>query len=155
MFAVGAVFLVLVISSITMSGSLLVVLPIVFGELAVGLLMGVLARNDRTALLLSVGGCLLAFFLGLVVLFPQGEQWSGDMFALTAAAVVALAVWLLVAAGAALGSVVREARPAACRVALKHGSQSRRFGTAGQTKHGPAGPHEVGGLQVNPLALCS
>ena len=75
-FAVGAVFLVLVISSVTMSGSFLVVLPIVLGALVVGLLVGSSHRAIGRLCCSRSRGCLLAFFVGLVVLSPRGEQWS-------------------------------------------------------------------------------
>jgi cyanate permease len=87
-----------------------VIPAIVAGQAVVGGVAGTVLPRDRWNYLAVAAGWLVAVFYGEIVLFPQGEQWSGDLFALAAVSIVAVVTWLPLAIGAKVGSLPSDRR---------------------------------------------
>jgi hypothetical protein len=104
--AVGVSLLVLIAGTAILPGQLPRLIGVGVGLSLVGVVAGVMLPGDRWGYLSGCAGGLLMVMFGLVVLFPQGDQWSGDLFALATVPVVVLAAWLPLAIGTALGSLI-------------------------------------------------
>lgn len=106
-FAVAVSLLVIVVGTAILPGALLHLIGVGVGLLLVGAVVGVMLPEDRWSYLSGCAGGLLMLMFALVVLFPQGDQWSGDLFALATAPVVALAAWLPLAIGSLTTRIVK------------------------------------------------
>ena len=96
--AASAVLLIVVVA--LFGGSLVVIPAVLVGQMVVGVVVGLFVGRDRWPYLAAAAGCLLLALYGAVVLFPSGEEWSGDLFALGAVPFVAAFMWLPLAIGA-------------------------------------------------------